>query len=257
MLMLFRSLLLIPIICLPLLFVNLSAEAEAEAVALESEHDDPFYDPFAGKDEKASSVTLQDPLEGFNRAIFIINDKLYFYALKPVAQGYKFVVPEPARKSIKRCFLNIAMPERLVNCAVQGKFRAAGIELWRFIVNTTVGVAGLFDPARELYESSRYAEDSGQTLGYYGVKPGCYLVLPFFGASNIRDTVGLVIDSFLDPFTYLNLSTGERIGIRGYKTVNNTSLRIGEYEDFKKAAVDPYVSLRDGYAQQREKQVSE
>lgn len=252
-----KSLILITVICLPFLSVNLSAVAETVAAASESEQGDPFYDPFSDQDTHAAVVSLHDPLEGFNRAIFTFNDKLYFYALKPAAQGYKFVVPEPARTAVKRFFFNVVTPERLVNCAFQGKFRAAGIELWRFFINTTIGVAGLFDPARDRYGYRRYVEDSGQTMGHYGIKPGYYLVLPFFGASSIRDTLGLVIDTFLDPFMYLNLNTWEQVGIRGYKTVNNTSLRIGEYEDFKKAAVDPYVSLRDGYAQQRESEIKE
>jgi len=246
----------VAIMSIPLLALILLAPAKTLADTSAGDPDDPFYDPFTNKGQRENVVRLHDPLEIFNRATFFFNDKLYFYALKPAAQGYKYIVPEPGRIAVKRFFLNLMIFERLVNCAVQCKFKPAGIELWRFIVNTTVGMAGLFDPARNLYISNRYVEDFGQTMGYYGIKSGYYLVLPFFGPSSMRDVLGLAVDSFLDPLTYLNVKTWEHVSLRAYSTVNNMSLRIGEYEDFKQAAIDPYVAMRDGYAQYRETEIS-
>jgi phospholipid-binding lipoprotein MlaA len=218
-----------------------------------ADKDDSLYDPFeknGGKDEQQQLVA--DPLEKFNRGMFVFNDKLYYWVLKPTAQGYSYVMPEPARRCVKRFFINLATPIRLVNCLLQGRFKGAGSELTRFTVNSTAGIGGLFDPAHYCWELKRFDEDTGRTFGSWGVGHGIYIVWPFFGPSSARDTVGMVGDAFLDPTSYVNLNLWERAGIEAYQKVNNVSLKIDEYDEFKKSAVDPYVSLKTAYIQNRD-----
>ncbi len=210
--------------------------------------DDVFFDPFADNatDAAAQLETIPDPIQKYNRAMFVFNDKLYFWALKPVAIGYKFIVwPEAVRKSIKRFCHNVAMPKRFVNCLLQAKFKGAGVELTRFVTNTTIGIAGFFDPAKRFFHLRPYEEDTGQTLGVYGMGPGFYFVWPFFNASSGRDTLGMPFDILLDPLTYLP-------GLSQFRLINNTSLTLGEYEDLKAAALDPYIAIRNAYFQYRE-----
>jgi phospholipid-binding lipoprotein MlaA len=200
-------------------------------------------------------VRVADPFEPVNRALFVFNDRLYFWLLKPVARGYAFLVPEFARIGIRNALENVKMPVRLVNSLLQGKVKGAGRELARFTLNSTLGMAGLFDTAKNEWEIAASEEDTGQTLGTYGLGHGAYLVLPFLGPSSLRDGVGLGGDMLLNPLWYLvDLPTG--VAIYAGKTVNNTSLRIGEYEDIKAAAIDPYLAVRDGYIQYREGQVA-
>jgi len=201
------------------------------------------------------AVRVADPIEPVNRALFVFNDRLYFWLLKPVARGYAFVVPEPARVGVRNALTNVVMPVRLVNSLLQGKGRGAARELARFTINTTIGMGGLFDTAKDDWGIAASDEDAGQTLGTYGLGHGAYLVLPFFGPSSIRDGAGLGGDLFLNPLWYLvDFPTG--VAIRAGQAVNSTSLRIGEYEDIKAAAIDPYLAVRDGYVQHREGQVA-
>jgi len=210
-------------------------------------------DPFR---EEAAPPSLADPLEPVNRVLFVINDKAYFWVMKPVARGYRAVVPKPVRVSVRNFFSNLLMPVRLVNNLLQGKIRNCGTELARFAINTTVGIGGLFDTARDDYRIEPRTEDLGQTLGKYGLGHGFYIVLPLLGPSSLRDAAGLAGDSFLDPVNY----SGEAevvFGIKLFKAENEVSLRIGEYEDLKKSAVDPYLAVRDAYSQHRARQVRE
>ena len=199
-------------------------------------------------------ITVKDPLEPMNRAFFQFNDKLYFWVMKPVATGYGKVLPEPARVGVRNFFSNITTPIRLVNCLLQGKFHSVGTEAARFGINTTIGVAGFGDPAYKKYKIEIAREDFGQTLGVYGLGPSIYFNWPILGPSSGRDTVGIVVDYFLDPVNYL-APPPANIGVYTVDKVNDTSLRLGEYDDFKRAAVDPYISLRQAYMQYRQAQV--
>lgn len=201
-------------------------------------------------------IPVSDPLEPVNRAFFHFNDKLYFWVLKPVSKGYAKVLPLPARRCVKNFFSNIATPVRLVNCALQAEFAGAWVEIERFAINTTVGVAGFGDPARNRWNMAKRNEDLGQTLGRYGLGTSIYINWPIIGPSTVRDTVGYVGDLFLDPVNYLVPDFWYTAGIKSYETVNGASLRAGDYEDFKAAAIDPYVSLRDAYYQYRRNQVN-
>jgi phospholipid-binding lipoprotein MlaA len=194
---------------------------------------------------------IADPLEPFNRAMFHFNDKLYFWVLKPVAQGYSVVVPEPARVSVSNFFTNLAFPIRFVNALLQANLTGAAAELGRFTVNTLWGIGGLLDPAssREI-ALEKQDEDFGQTLGVYGLGPGFFINWPVFGPSSPRDTIGRVGDGFLSPIAYLT-PWYAAAGARATDMVNATSLRIGDYEAIKAAAIDPYVAMRNAYAQYR------
>lgn len=211
------------------------------------------------EEELEEAPPIPDPLQGFNNAMFQFNDKLYFWFLKPVAQGYSAVVPQDFRVAFNNFFRNLATPVRFVNSLLQLKFKEAGNELVRLAVNSTVGVGGLGDPAKTEMGISHYDGDFGQTLGAYGAGHAFYLVWPVFGPSSLRDTIGLGADRFLTPLTWIgsDVSFGTSLGITGFDMVNKTSLRIGDYETFKEAAIDPYESMRDAYVQNRKKHVEE
>ena len=152
------------------------------------------------------SADIPDPLEGWNRFWFGFNDKFYFWLFKPMAQGYKYVLPEKPRSWVNNFFHNLLFPVRFVSCVLQGKLLEAGTETSRFIANTAFGLGGLSDFAYDLephmpLRSSE--EDLGQTFGSWGIGNGFYLVWPFIGPSTARDTVGLAGDSFLDPVSYV------------------------------------------------------
>ena len=228
-----------------------AGESEPDADAeLEAEFEDEFGDEF-------KTVSVADPLEPFNRAMFHFNDKLYFWLLKPVARGYRVVVPSLVRVGLKNFFTNLTAPVRFANCLLQGKLEAAEIELGRFVFNTTAGVLGFGNPSRHYPKLQPVdQEDFGQTLGLYGIGNGIYIVWPIFGPSTLRDTVGLVGDGFLTPTTYVE-PFAAAAAIRGTETINDTSFRIGDYETLKEAALDPYTAMRDGYVQGRNTKISE
>ncbi len=201
---------------------------------------------------------IPDPLEPLNRVFFTINDRFYFHILKPVAQGYRKVVPKGIRVSVRRFFTNVTTPVRFVNSLLQFKFDTAFRELERFFINTTIGFLGFTDPARDRFGLFLTEEDLGQTIGFYGAGPGLYINWPILGPSSLRDTVGMIGDFFLDPVNYLFPHDRWALaGVRAYELVNETSLEIGTYESLKKGAVDPYVAVRDAYHQHRESLVEE
>jgi phospholipid-binding lipoprotein MlaA len=204
---------------------------------------------------ESSGETVPDPLEPLNRAFFEFNDKLYFWVLKPVATGYKTVVPEEVRVCVRNFFRNLAFPVRFANNLFQGKFFGAVEETCGFLVNSTVGLGGLADIATAV-DLKRHDEDLGQTLAVHGAGPAFYINWPFFGPSTLRDTIGMAGDVFLDPLTYLGDFWYAPYS-RGLNVVNETSLRIGDYESLKKAALDPYVALRDAYYQNRLSKIKE
>lgn len=214
-----------------------------------------FREPTFGE-EPAPPVRVADPIEPFNRAMFVFNDKAYYWVLKPVAEGYNYVVNEDIRVSVRNFFSNLATPARFANHLLQGELRAAGTELLRFVVNSTTGILGLFDTARDNWGIRKRDTDLGLTLGRYGLGHGMYLVLPLVGPTSLRDGAGSFGDSFLDPVSYADPSE-TAVGVKGYREVNKVSLRLGQYEDLTGAAVDPYVALRDFYIQNRESELRE
>ncbi len=223
----------------------------------EDSYDDDFDDEF--EDEFAEEIKpIWDPIEPVNRAVFVFNDKLYFWVIKPAARGYNFIVPEKGRVAVDRFFTNLTTPVRFVNSLLQLKLGKAGSEVVRFVVNSTVGVLGFMDPARDRWNIYLHDEDLGQTFGRYGSGPGFYLVLPVLGPSSLRDGAGRAGDLFLKPTTYIfRDDTLAGIGVTAYENFNSISLKIGVYEGLKKDAIDPYSYIRDSYHQYRENKVKE
>lgn len=211
---------------------------------------EPLDDPFAPQGPPA---TLADPLEPVNRGLFWVNDKLYFYLFKPVARAFR-IVPEPARTSLGNFFSNLGTPVRFANSLLQLKFADAGSELGRFMINSTLGIGGLFDPAKDWGELQRKDEDLGQTFGHYGLGQGFYLVLPVLGPTTLRDGVGRVGDTFLEPLPYMLDDTEVLIG-RLVEQENRLSLDKDTYEGIKEQELDPYLFIRNAYAQRRAAQV--
>ncbi len=199
--------------------------------------------------------TVADPLEPVNRAIFVFNDKAYFWVVKPVAKGYSAVVPEPVRSSVGNVFSNLATPVRFVGNLLGGDVKDAGVEVLRLLINTTFGLGGIFDAAQYAFRIEKRNSDLGLAFGRYGLGHGIYLVLPILGPSSLRDFVGYAGDTFLDPVNYVG-TYPVVLGIQAYRYENDASLHIGEYEDLKAAALDPYVSFRDAYIQYRNKRAA-
>ena len=218
-----------------------------EALAEEDEEDLDYLE-----DEMEDEIP--DPLEPFNRAMFTVNDKLYFWVLKPVAKGYSTVIPEPIRLSVRNFFNNVATPIRLVNSLLQFKMKSASNELVRFGINSTFGILGLYDVAKDEMGINMQDEDFGQTLGVWGAGPVFYIYWPVIGPSNVRDSLGFVGDYFLDPVNYVNPML-DRYALKIGDTVNRTSLRIGDYEEIKKDAIDPYSAFKDIYYQYRKSKI--
>lgn len=236
----------------PLVLANgMSDEPAGSADPVQAADDDmsDFDDEF---DDEEEEIQICDPFERINRGIFWFNDKLYFYLMKPVARGYR-VVPEPARISVGNFFSNVATPGRFINAGLQGKFGDAGNELVRFVVNTTVGILGLFDPAKKHMGIEKKKEDTGQTLGVWGFGTGCYVMLPVLGPSNFRDGIGLIGDYYLDPWRYIfGPESYEYYAVKGFDLINFISLDKDTYEGIKKDSLDPYLFIRDAYTQYRQ-----
>ena len=227
-------------------------ENPAEDVTPEKGDDAEFKDEFDFPEGEASvsPVRVADPLAPINRVTFQVNDKLYFWLLKPAAQGYNFVIPKDFRLCVSNFFSNVMTPVRLANCILQGKFKHAGTEVARFFINTTFGILGFGDPGKVVFNLDISDEDLGQTLGRWGFGNGFYIIWPIFGPSSFRDSVGFGGDLFVNPLTYVEpFAAAAAIG--GYRRFNDLSLRIGEYEAIKEAAIEPYTAVRDGYIQFR------
>jgi len=209
------------------------------------------------EDETVEGSLYPDPLEPMNRAFFAFNDAAYFWVFKPVGEGYSYVIPEVMRISFRNFFTNLSMPIRLVSSLLQGKIKSVGMILVRFVVNSSVGFLGFQDVAKQALDYPIQDEDLGQVMAFYGIGPGFYLNLPFLGASTLRDTVGWVGGLYLNPLDYIIEDWWPNIGVRTFYIVNNTSLRIGEYEALKDASLDPYVAMRDAYFQYRRNQIEQ
>ncbi len=214
--------------------------------------DQAIDDPFADKD--TAQLQVFDPLEPVNRGFFWFNDKLYFFIFKPIAKGFR-LIPEPGRVSLGNFISNLGTPVRMANSLLQFKFKDAGNEFCRFFINSTIGVAGLFDIAAQNGLPQK-DEDLGQTFGHYGIGSGPYLVLPVLGPSNLRDGIGSIGDTFLDPLNY-HLKREEAIIIEVVDGVNELSLDKDTYEGIQKHEIDPYLFIRNAYEQNRAAKVNE
>ena len=236
------------------------AEVLDEEEGAAADEDDEYDDEYDDEDEYADEEDVElisDPLIGMNTAFFHFNDKMYFWVLKPVSRGYGFIIPEELRMAIRNMFYNVRFPVRFINCLLQGKGRKASYEFGQFFINTTAGFLGMANVAANYPKLQPSAEDLGQTFAVWGMGNGPFLMLPFFGPSSVRDGTGKLGDTFLDPIWWLVEDIWVSLGIRAGETVNAVSLRIGEYEALKEAAIDPYVMLRNAYVQNRNKLIAE
>jgi phospholipid-binding lipoprotein MlaA len=247
-------------------------QAPAALSRPETPPDEPL-DPFARADEGAGEE--YDPWEPMNVNVFEFNRQLDRFVLKPVAKGYNFVMPDLVQVGISNIFSNLRFTPRFLNNVFQGKLKGAGIEVGRFLINSTVGLAGFFDLAKNV-DLVTPEEDMGQTLGFYGVKPGPYLVLPFLQPFTVRDLVGYVSDVFLNPINWLvvpiievegvpsviahkNRTTSSiiQLGARVGEIVNERSLNLEKFQGVEEATLDLYTAVRNAYLQKRVQAIRE
>ncbi|MFH1152565.1 MAG: VacJ family lipoprotein [Pseudomonadota bacterium] len=236
---------------LAVFFINVCTPAMPWAM------DDPADDDLFAEYEKGNDLPpVPDPLYWFNYGVYHFNDRLYYWALKPLATGYRAVVPQPVRTGINNFFYNLMFPVRFVNALLQGKGKAAGTEFDIFLINSTAGIIGFSQLAQNTFGLKNQEEDFGQTLGTYRVGEGFYLVLPMLGPSTLRDFFGRAGDYFLKPVSYVE-PMEKSLGLYGLDTINQTSFRIGDYELLKSSAVDHYLSMKNAYVQYRRIKVGE
>ncbi|MGO9452652.1 MAG: VacJ family lipoprotein [Candidatus Binataceae bacterium] len=206
-----------------------------------------------------------DPLAPFNESMFTFNLKLDDWVLRPVASGYAAIAPLPVRQSVGRFFDNVNVIPRFANNLFQLRLPEAGTEVARFGINTTLGVAGLFDPADAWFGLKEHPDDFGLTLRYYGCPTGPYLMLPFFGPSTVSDTVGLAVDAAMNPVSYLTYIAGVpwwvpttvSVGWRLGEAINYRSEHLDQFEEADRFAVDLYGAVQDYYLQDRENKTKE
>ncbi|RQH02932.1 MlaA family lipoprotein [Paraburkholderia dinghuensis] len=191
----------------------------------------------------------EDPWEGFNRTVFKFNDTVDQYAIKPVAQGYEKVTPQPVRDSITNFFANIGDVYNVANNLLQLKIADGVQDIMRIVINTVFGVGGLFDVAT-LAKLPKHNQDLGLTLGHYGVPAGPFLVLPLFGPSTVRDAIGTGGNYFINPLTYVNPAAASW-GLYGLNLTSTRANLLGATDLLEGAAIDKYSFVRNAYLQRR------
>ena len=193
----------------------------------------------------------EDPFEGFNEKMFWFNrEVLDRYLLKPLATGWDFVLPDPVQRGVHNFFDNLEVVRRVVNNSLQLKLTGAATELARFGINSTIGLVGFLDVAKDAFGIEQKDEDTGQTFGVWGMGPGPYLVLPFLPPLTIRDGVGYAFDAAMTPYTYFIPWWGTVAGT-ATNTVNERSLNLDRFERVAESTVDLYGAVRNGYLQRR------
>jgi len=210
--------------------------------------DDNEFDEFDNETE----FVIRDPLESVNRLFFQFNDKLYEWVLKPVTNGYIWLVPRELRVDFGNFYFNLSMPIRLLNSLLQGNFHSAGTVLSRFAINSTIGVWGLVDVAALEFDIRPVRADFGQTLGQWGAGEGIYFCWPLFGPSNVRATAGLIVDAYTHPVPYFHDSRGLDLAYYTSNKLTTLSLHPDLYEDMKRFALDPYISARQVFYEYRQ-----
>ncbi|MBI1993927.1 MAG: VacJ family lipoprotein [Deltaproteobacteria bacterium] len=196
----------------------------------------------------------QDPWEPFNDAMFSFNRYVFDrFLLRPVSVVWDTVLPDPVQRSLSNAFDNLAVVKRLVNNVFQLKMEGAGREVARFTINSTIGVAGLFDVAKDGFGIQQSDEDTGQTMGVYGVGPG---LLPFLPPMTVRDGIGLAADGAMNPINYF-IPFAATAGIYGTNAVNERSLNLDKFERVEDSVVDLYSAVRNAYLQRRAAAIKE
>ncbi len=256
----------------PIVLADAAPQAPPSETITDSSPNEPF-DPFAKPEER---IEEYDPWESLNTKFFEFNRQLDRWILKPVAKGYNFVVPNIVQVGIGNVFYNSRVTPRLLNNLFQGKFKGAGIEAGRFLINTTVGIGGFFDVAQR-FNLTTPEEDTGQTLGFYGVKPGPYLMVPLLGPYTVRDLIGFGGDIALNPIYWLVLPAMHSIdaiptvvdvdelvatyaisiSARATEIVNDRSLNLEKFQGVEESTLDLYAAVRNAYLQKRAKSIRE
>ena len=207
-------------------------------------------DPFAA--EEKDTPPLSDPFERwYNRPVFVFNDYFYEYLMRPVSESYRFIIPEDLRLIIRNMFRNILFPQRLVSSLFQGEFEKSGRVLSRTLINTTLGIGGMFEVADPQFGIKRVDEDFGQAMGKWGIPSGPYIVLPLLGPSTARDAFGTAVDTVLNPLFWVVPDFITGASITSGQMVNETSFYIDDIKALKDGAIDPYISFREFYHQNR------
>ena len=192
-----------------------------------------------------------DPWERFNEVMFNFNRNILDrYILKPVATAWDFVLPDPVQKGVHNFFDNLAVVRRVVNNALQLKFQGAGTEVARFAINSTVGLVGFFDVAKDGFGIEQSDEDTGQTFGVWGAPPGPFLVLPFLPPLTVRDGIGYLFDISMTPYIYF-IPWYASIGSNVTNIVNERSLNLDRFERVAETTIDLYSAVRNAYLQRR------
>jgi phospholipid-binding lipoprotein MlaA len=203
----------------------------------------------------AQAAEVNDPLEPANRAIFRFNEVADKYVLKPVAQGYDYVVPDVGKHAVTNVLRNLAMPITFINSIFQADADNSFKSFWSFALNSTFGIAGIFDFAGTNTDLYVHREDFGQTLGAWGVGSGAYLVIPLLGPSNLRDLGGMGVDYATDPYTYI-ASTNATYIRQGMQIIDARYSNLKLVDDVYAQSIDPYATFRSGYSQHRDAEIS-
>ena len=215
--------------------------------------------PASDPDAVADFQENNDPLEPTNRVVYAIDDGLDTVILRPAAKAYRAVLPPPVRVGIHNLLSNLATPVQLGNDMLEGKPRRAGDTTMRFLINTTVGVLGVFDVAKG-WGYPDHDADFGVTLGLWGLPEGPFLFLPVLGPSGPRDAMGLGVDTVMDPFFWVGQGTAvraldwSRVGVRA---IDIRERHLDDLDSIKKTALDPYATIRSLYRQHRQAQIED
>ncbi|MFW5932417.1 MAG: VacJ family lipoprotein [Desulfohalobiaceae bacterium] len=221
-----------------------------------AEERDAWLDEMDQEFQEESASQVADPLQPINRGVFVFNDFLYQHFLDPLGKAYQDLAPRPLRKGLDNFFYNLNFPQRLVNNVLQGKMGRAGKESGAFLVNSSVGLAGLLEPSQDIpwLQPQPPQQDLGLTLGKYGFGQGFYLVWPVLGPSTLRDSVGTAGDRFLDPITYVE-DFDAYVALKSTEILIQLPELLENYQELTKGALDPYLALRSGYIQHRKAQL--
>ena len=207
-------------------------------------------------------LVVKDPFEGYNRFMFGVNNKIYTFIFNPLSNVYDFLIPKKIQGSVNNFVQAIGTPKRLFNNILQGKPKAAMTEVGRLLVNATLGIGGLFDPADRVFNLKQQNEDFGQTLGSYGMETGTYIIWPVIGPSTTRESIGFAVDAAFNPLLWFGVyDVAPQDGFRAIsltKRVNNYSYTTRDaYKRLTENALDPYISMQYAFIQNREKKVKE
>jgi len=216
---------------------------------------DDFYDWLEETEDEGPDPADRDAIEPVNRPVFGFNEIVYRWVFDPIAKTYAFVVPEPARAAVRRVFANLNEPAILVNDLLQLAPREAGHTAARFVVNTTIGLVGLFDPATPLGLPG-HETDFGQTLAVYYTPPGTYVVIPILGPSTARDAVGGMVDFLMSPDAWL-LPAGSRVMLNAGSGLATYDIQRERLDALRETSIDFYSALRGAYLMDRDAAVQE